>query len=154
MSKFYYLDSSALVKRYVEEPGSQGVRALVVKDGWFFISKVAYAEILMTLRRKSAEGTLTDDEFSKCLDALDKDWQAFYIVEFSDEVIKTLTEQVLEYLRVLDAIHLASALWLREALAPDMVFVCSDRKLKGKVRQHSFVSLDPTEYHELESPSC
>lgn len=146
MDRFYYLDAGALVKRYVEEIGSQAVQELLRKESQFFISKVAYAEVFMSFRRKNEEGTLGGKEFSQCLNGFEADWEAFNIIEVSNEVLKTLRNRIFEHsLRALDALHLASALWLKEVSSITIVFVCSDHRLKERARLNELDIYDPTE---------
>jgi len=47
----YYLDTSALVKRYYVEKGSAWVHSLFRPDNLLVVSKVAYAEFLAALAR-------------------------------------------------------------------------------------------------------
>lgn len=143
-----YLDANALVKRYVEEPGSQMVRNLLKKEKQlFFTCKTAYAEVLMTFRRKKEEGLFSDEDFYKCIDRFEQDWQALNIIELSDEILRVLKGKVLKYsLRAIDALHLSSALWLKESIGEtNIVFICSDRRLKEKAELEGFSILDPAE---------
>jgi len=143
MNNFYYFDTSAFVKRYIQEAGSQAVRDLLKKGGQYFISKIAYAEVLMTFRRKKEEGMLSSGDFLKCIESFEKDWQAFNIIELSDEVLKTLRERVLKYhLRALDAVHLSSVLWLKKSIS--IIFACSDNTLKEKASAEGLSIWDPT----------
>ena len=54
-----YFDSSALVKRYIEESGSDVVQSLLDRDVSAATSKLAYPEILSALTRKQRSGELT-----------------------------------------------------------------------------------------------
>ena len=47
-----YLDSSALVKRYVLEPGSDAMDRLLADHPYAATSRLAYPEILSALNRK------------------------------------------------------------------------------------------------------
>ncbi|RLG45060.1 MAG: hypothetical protein DRN92_07145 [Thermoproteota archaeon] len=138
----YYLDTSVFLKRYIQEPGSEAIRDLLNRGGRFFTSKVAYVEVLMTFRRKRKEGKLSDEDISKCIEVFEKDWEAFNIIELSDEVLQVL-KNFKGYLRALDAIHLSSALWIRKYL--NVVFVCSDHNLKKQAKLEGFHVWDPTE---------
>jgi predicted nucleic acid-binding protein len=54
-----YFDTSALIKRFVEEPGSERVDAVVDEEPLLATSKVAYAEVHAGLARKLREKALT-----------------------------------------------------------------------------------------------
>lgn len=46
-----YFDSSALVKRYIEEDGSDKVNALLKEGSFAVVSMLAYPEILAAITR-------------------------------------------------------------------------------------------------------
>jgi predicted nucleic acid-binding protein len=53
-----YLDTSALIKRFVNEKGSSRVQSLVQQEEPVATAKIAYAEIFAGLARKLREGHL------------------------------------------------------------------------------------------------
>ena len=57
----YYLDASALVKRYVDEAGSDWLRWLVdpVRDSTVFISQMTIIEVISAFARRIRDGSLT-----------------------------------------------------------------------------------------------
>ena len=62
-----YLDTSALVKLYVKEPGSQAVRALLEKAQIVSTSRVAYVEMRAGLARKLRQGELSEEKYEHAL---------------------------------------------------------------------------------------
>jgi len=149
MSNFYYLDTSAFIKRYMEEMGSEAVRNLLKKKEQFFISKIAYVELLMTFSRKKNEGMISNEELIRWIDRFRKDWLALNIVELSNEILKTLEEKVSKYaLKAPDAIHLSSALWLNNRLTNNVIFVCADNALKKKAALEGLNIWDPIEIEQ------
>jgi predicted nucleic acid-binding protein len=60
-----YLDTSALVKLYVEEPGSRTVRALLERAQVVSTSRVAYVEMRAGLARKLRQGELSEEEYKR-----------------------------------------------------------------------------------------
>jgi len=138
----YYLDTSAFLKRYIQEPGSEVIRDLLKRGGKFFTSKVAYVEVLMTFRRKQREGKLSDRDISRCIELFERDWKGFNVIELSNEVLQIL-KNFENHLRALDAIHLSSALWVKKFLK--IVFVCSDHNLKKQAMSEGFQVWDPTD---------
>lgn len=69
----HYLDTSALVKRYVNEPGSAAVRPLFQRSN-VATARVAYAEIAATMARLHRERTLDDSERDLIYARLDADF--------------------------------------------------------------------------------
>ncbi len=57
----YFLDSSALIKRYVVEPGTTWVRSLTIHSSGntIIIAQITQIEIVSGASRRAREGTLT-----------------------------------------------------------------------------------------------
>jgi len=110
----HYLDTSALVKRYVSEAGSASVRPLFrTKD--VATSRIAYAEIAATMARLARERALTERARDAILARLDADFAAITIVEIRAALVRRVPSLVSRRpLRGYDAVHLACALALRE----------------------------------------
>ena len=98
-----YLDTSALVKRYVDEEGSlEVIGRRWARRGDGRPVRVGYVETARALMR-SAEGV--------AVERFQADWSSFNVVELDMEVAEDAAElAVAARLRSLDAIHLASAL--------------------------------------------
>jgi len=125
-----YLDTSALVKLYVEEPGSQAVRALLERARVISTSWVAYVEMRAGLARKLRQGELREEEYKNILSDFEKDWKDYFVIEVSESVAKLGGELVEKHpLRALDALHLASALFIRERVRSDVFFSSFDGRL-------------------------
>ena len=100
------LDTSALVKRYVEEPGTELVLETMARDGEWCASALCLAEAQVTLCHlgfdASAERSL--------LWALHTDWERFLVVPADDLCLARAAEIGCAHrVRTLDAIHLAAA---------------------------------------------
>lgn len=139
-----YLDSSALVKRYVEEKGSDAVDFLLRAELPAAVSKLAYPEILSGFARKYRSREISKKDFDSLAERFETDWQHFVIVEFHDELlsrIKTLIRK--HYLRGADSIHLSAALWLRDAVKKDITFVASDNALLEAADKEGLEIINP-----------
>lgn len=70
MVNFYFLDTSALVKRYVLETGTDWILNLtdVSAGNNIAIAQISWVEVLSALSRRRREGTLSDYEldFGAC----------------------------------------------------------------------------------------
>ena len=110
-----YLDSSALVKLYIQEPGSSEVRALINEARIVATSRVACIEVRAGFARKLREGGLLQEEHSQVVENFKEDWEKYFVVEVSEDVARLGGRLVEKHpLRGFDAIHLASALLLKE----------------------------------------
>jgi predicted nucleic acid-binding protein len=127
-----YLDTSALVKLYVAEPGSRRVRAMV--DHWAVIatSGLAYVEARAAFARRRREGGLERAVYRQCVARLEEDWERYLRVEVSETLIKSAARIAeMHRLRAYDAVHLASALALRTRLGASMGFASWDALLEA-----------------------
>ena len=125
-----YLDSSALVKRYTEEAGTDFVKSILATSGLITTSKLTYPEILSALMRKVRSGEIEKKTFHGIVDKFDKDWDHMLVLDFHNDllpIVKTLIEK--HPLKAADAIHLSSALWLKLSSKVDVTFVASDSNL-------------------------
>jgi predicted nucleic acid-binding protein len=125
-----YLDSSALVKRYTEEAGTDFVKSILTTDGLITTSNLTYPEILSALMRKVRAGEIEKKTFNGIVDKFDKDWDHILVLDFHNDllpIVKTLIEK--HPLKAADAIHLSSALWLKLSSKVDVTFVASDSNL-------------------------
>lgn len=107
-----YLDTSALVKIYVEET-SAVVREHVKQAEGLATSRIAYAEARAAFARKRRERGLSRADYRSVVNDLDQDWADYFIVDVSEILVKAaglLAES--HALRGADAIHLASAVAL------------------------------------------
>ena len=57
-----YFDSSALVKRYLKEKGTDVVQSLTAREELVATSKFSYPEILSAFMRKRREGELGEEQ--------------------------------------------------------------------------------------------
>lgn len=130
-----YFDSSALVKRYIREPGSEGVSARCAAGGRLFISALGYAEILASLGRKMRAGDIQPSDFDSACARLQGDWnRAFEILQLDDATMAHIPALVMRHsIRGADAVHLSAALWVRDFVArpssESIEFVVSDLAL-------------------------
>jgi len=124
-----YLDTSALIKRFVAEKGSSLVRILVERHGPVATSKLAYAEVYSGLSRKKREGLLSRAQYTLACRQFEMEWSAYIRVDLSDEILFLARDLIQRHpLKGFDAIHLATALELKEALGQQIAFAGADER--------------------------
>ena len=126
-----YLDTSAWLKLYVDERGTQEVIAAVQSAELVAISRIAYAEARAALARVLREKRTTHAEHRKRIAALNADYVEILKVEVSDEVVRqagALAES--HALRGFDAIQLASASWLARKTRKPVRLLAFDERVK------------------------
>ena len=145
-----YLDSSALIKHYIKERGTDAIESKFREEEKYqrtaFTSVIAYAEVQAAFARRRRDRLLSFAETSRVQDEFVSDWAVtLNQVELGAGVLLFIRGLVEEFpLRGFDAIHLASALWLRDALrigrnlaqaSNTLEFVSSDRQLNKAASQ-------------------
>jgi predicted nucleic acid-binding protein len=106
---YAYFDTSALIKRYVEEQGRREVLTLL-RDNQCVVSAVLPVEVRSALRRRVAGKSLDAKRVPGILKRLAADRAYWTIIEVSREVLATAESLSGAHpLRALDAIHVASA---------------------------------------------
>lgn len=125
-----YLDTSALVKLYVDEPMSQELMTAVDEAEAIATSLLAYVEVRAAFARARLEARLTAQAYRHIVDAFSEDWTRYVVVEVTDQLVKVAGNLVgHRALRGYDAVHLASALSLRERVSSMVTFLAFDREL-------------------------
>jgi predicted nucleic acid-binding protein len=124
------LDTSALVKLYVRESGSEEVFAAVGEAEAVAVSAVAYAETRAAFARLLREGMTTRDRHAVRLTAFNGDWERCMRIDLLPGIARSAGDIAEIYaLRGFDAIHLASALWLRDRAGAALRFMAFDSRL-------------------------
>jgi predicted nucleic acid-binding protein len=109
----HFLDTSALVKRYIVEAGSEQVRRRF-RSGTLAAARIAYAELAAALARRQRERDLTATLFESIMERLDEDFGKLVVVEIRPALIERVPDLVRKHpLRGYDAVQLAAALSLR-----------------------------------------
>jgi predicted nucleic acid-binding protein len=131
-----YLDTSSLVKLYVPEAGSAEVQQIVDDAEVSATSRLAYVEAKAAFARKRRERGITAAGYRTVTRDFDHDWEAFFIVDVSSEVIKFAAELAEKRaLKGYDAVHLASALTLLRHSGRPVAFSCFDVRLSLAARR-------------------
>lgn len=137
-----YLDSSALVKRYAAEPGSDIVAKAVSADPLLCTSIVSRAEISAALAAAARHDVLDEDEAREARDLFRGEWTRLARVHLTEAVVGRADEAAWTHaLRGYDAVQLACAQWWRESVDPGVVFATFDRHLWGAAEGSGFAVL-------------
>lgn len=150
----HYLDTSALVKRYLPEAGSAWVKSLVSSDP-VAVSLLAAVELASALARRTREGDLTPEQRDTVFRSFLADAREYVMLAVTqgiteDAAAMLLTSPPSIALRTLDALHLAAA---RVAFAHARrrgleigAFVTSDRALAQAVAWAGLTPVNPEDY--------
>lgn len=139
-----YLDTSALVKKYVVETGSDQMVSLMSGDRGLFTSKLAYAEMCASLARKRREGGLERNHYRRALNSYLRDWETLIRIELVDGLFPLVRRLVETHpLRGADAVHLATAVWVRDETGEPVTFVAADTSLLAAAAAEGLSVLNP-----------
>ncbi len=126
-----FFDTSAFVKRFVREPGTDAVLAWCDQATEIGLSGIALAEIVSAFCRLRREGKIDDVQY--------RHFKTSLLADIEDAALCDLTPEVLgqaiaclesNVLRGMDAIHIASAI----ALKADVFVTADQRQLAAATR--------------------
>ncbi len=124
-----YFDTSALVKRYVDEAGRRAVLRLL-RGHDVVTSAIVPIELRSALRRRVSDGTLDEQRVPEIVKRVATERGFWALIEVSSNVLTAAEMLVATHrLRALDAIHVASAqLFAGRIAVPELLFVSADAR--------------------------
>lgn len=133
----YYVDTSALIKRYVDEVGSDWLRAEFNMQPFpsIIVVHLTIVEVTSALTRRMREGILTPAEYAQAQNAFRTDCLNEYeLITAVGNIIDQANRLLESYpLRAYDAIHLATAVTVNQQLLANnlmpLTFLSADDRL-------------------------
>lgn len=124
-----YFDTSALIKRYVDEDGRLEVLQLLRRHDCV-TSALLSVELRSALRRRVADGSLDTRRVPEIVKRFAGDREFWAVIEVTRDVLLSAEQLVANHpLRTLDAIHVASAqLFAARVAASELTFVSADTR--------------------------
>lgn len=148
---FYFIDSSALVKRYISETGSAWVLGLFdpILNNEVFVAAITGVEIVAAITRRTRTGSSSATDAATVCNQFKKDLQTEYqVIEITESIIISGMTLAQTYgLRGYDAVQLAAgcavnALCMANSLPP-MIFVSSDNELNVAASSEGLIVENP-----------
>jgi hypothetical protein len=137
-----YLDSSAIVKLVLVEPGSAVMDGLWARIDLPIASLLGYAEVRAALAAASRSGRLAGPAIAAALRIAEVAWDHVSHVAIDEALVRMAGELADRHrLHAADAIHLASAVRVRDA---GTAFVSFDRRLREAAAAEGFAVLPET----------
>jgi predicted nucleic acid-binding protein len=126
-----YVDSSALVKRYVAEDDSDAAEAVLLADPEWVTGRHSFVEVSLAIHRRLGEA-----ERRVASAAFLRDWERTFVVALDDVVCRRAAELgIVTGSRSFDALHLAAA---ERAGGRSMPIVTFDVRLGQAARSLGF----------------
>lgn len=131
-----YLDTSALVKQYVQESGSKPVMALIQAADHAGTSLMSRAEMSAALARAARTKVLSAAAAHAAWEQFLADWTALTRLNVSRQIVDRAAMLAWDFpLRGYDAVHLASAMLWQETLETEILLATFDRELWSASRK-------------------
>ncbi len=125
-----YLDASALVKRYVAEPGSAEVSSAISQALATGTALISRAEVAAALAKAVRVTALTREEALAGLQVFRNEWVDLIRVQVTEVVIARAEALAWDHgLRGYDAVHLASACVWQDTLGERVTLATFDKHL-------------------------
>jgi len=138
-----YAETSAVLRWLFAEEGGEGIRAALAAAEKVASSRLALIETRRVVRRAEREERITEAQAADLLAVFAQATSTWAVLEISEEVARRAEDGFpSEPVRTLDAIHLASALFLRQAF-PDLVILTADDRVRANAALLGFPAQVP-----------
>lgn len=130
--RIFFVDTSAVVKRYVNEIGAIWFRALATPSAghFFFLARISVVEVTAALAARRRQGSLTSLEAATALAQFQMDFaQDYHPLEISIPLLNRASLLADTHaLRAYDAVQLSAAIEIR-LLEPSVTLISADDAL-------------------------
>ena len=145
----YYLETSALVKLYIRETGTERLLKLAARanNHRFAVLSLSRIEFHSAIRRREREGDIETSLAQRLLTRFDEHMETKFLKQALNDSVLDIAASLLARhpLRAYDAVQLAGCLMLNAVSGQDHpTFVCSDRRLIEAAENEKLTSLDPS----------
>ena len=125
-----YFDTSALIKAFLVEVGTEKAKPLLLRGGLAVTATITYAEMYSGFSRKKREGGLSSGQYHSVCGEFESYWPSCLHVELTKDILTRARDLMGRHpLRAFDAIHLASALSLKKDAGESMTIIAADERL-------------------------
>jgi predicted nucleic acid-binding protein len=136
-----YADTSALVKLFAAEDGSEATRTLLRKASVMGTGLLARAELGAALARGARRGLLSEIDAMEARRRLEGVWPTWVRIAVDEALVSRAEALAWEYpLRGYDALHLASALAWQERIQQPVALLTFDRELWEAARRAGLIA--------------
>lgn len=138
---YRFFDSSALVKRFIDEKESDEVDQ-ACEGVTIVVSIHTYSEVGSAIGRAYVHGRLTEERCLQALNSFQDAWTELLVIQYDSLLMMHARALFPLYdLRAGDVVQLASAVVARQALQVPFEFYTYDKKLWATARIHGFTPL-------------
>ena len=125
-----FCDTSALVKLYIVEAGSDELKARVLEAEAVAVCRIAWAEAYAAFSRRAREVPEDAMFIEQAKAALAADWPHFVVLDIDQSLVERAGEYADTFaLRGYDSIQLAAAFEVGRISRSPILFACHDMRL-------------------------
>lgn len=143
----YYFDTSAMLKIYIEEDGTDRVLTLIDEDrnNRLFILELTLLEARSALGRRERMGSISTDTANGALTQIDRHRTSLFTIRPISALVIDEAYRLIDNhpIRALDALQLAGYILLSQAYRPPPIFVCADYDLCAAATAERIATLNP-----------
>ena len=137
-----YLDTSALAKRYLAEPGAQEVQQWISQARLASTSLITRAEMGAAITKAVRMIWISPEEGQTVLQRFRSEWEMLVRLPIYEITVQRADELACRYgLRGFDSVHLACAILYREGLGEPVTLAAYDRPLWQAARAEGLIAL-------------
>lgn len=126
-----YADTSALVKKYVREAGSEEVLACFAGFETAATAALTQVEMAAALAKAARQGWADEAGLREAWQDFLLHWPAYIRIPVSVAIVERASGLAWKHgLRAYDAIHLACARFWQESSGEEILFACFDQRLR------------------------
>jgi predicted nucleic acid-binding protein len=127
----HFFDTSAFIKRYINESGSAEIQKLFEEADHVGISILLPVEAVSTFARLKREQRISEKQYRLLKDELFEDIRDITIISLSPQILRSAIEALENNsIKALDAIHIGCALEYQ----PDFFVSCDAQQLSAAAR--------------------
>ncbi|NOT54243.1 MAG: type II toxin-antitoxin system VapC family toxin [Deltaproteobacteria bacterium] len=153
MSQTFFFDTSALIKLYHQEAGTDRTAAIFQRPEWvLFISELATVELYAALARKVRMREISAEAQQEAYRNFEDDCRHRFVIQpLTGMVVQKAKNLVRQYgntkaLRSLDSLQLAACLVAQTS--KDWTFTCADSRLLEVAQEEELQILNPEDPQE------
>jgi predicted nucleic acid-binding protein len=131
-----YLDTSALVKKYFEEPGSDEVRSCIASHTSIATSTITRAEAAAAFAKAVRLGSLRENDAKAGHRLFVREWKNYIRIRVTESLVARADSLAWTFaLRGYDAMHLAAALEWHDRIGEPITVATFDQELWRATRE-------------------
>ncbi|MGH9948437.1 MAG: type II toxin-antitoxin system VapC family toxin [Pyrinomonadaceae bacterium] len=149
----FFCDSSAIVKRYIDETGSDWLTAIAgPKDNTVYVARTTFVEVVSAVTRREKGGHISTIGAENARLQFEQDYlKEFQKVEISESLIREAAKFAIKYaLRGYDAVQLAAVLESENARVrvglSSLVLLSADTDLNTAAISEGLTVDDPNDH--------